>query len=612
MLQKQSFILLAILLFTVNFLHAQKDPVPQKDSTEIYRKIENYSQKRKFTKFVHGLIFEPLSTKTVKTRNRIAKKASFRQFQGKIIREINIETLDPFGYSEVDTSARPRRKLSVFGNKIHLRSKELTIWNLLLIRRDRPFDSLLVKESERLIRSQRYIRRVVITPRLISKTSDSVDIDIRVLDSWSLIPDFAGSPSKFTGKLTERNFLGFGHQVDNVYRRDLDTKKDAYSVRYTVPNIMNTYIKTVLNYDIDLDNNYQKSINLERPFFSPFARWAAGAFIGQEARRDSLPNITGTLGFQRYNFTTRDFWAGHAYSVFRGDSENDRTTNLITAARYLRINYHQSPDALFDPSNFYGDENLYLASVGIASRQFVEDKYIFNYGIIEDVPVGTAVSVTAGYQQKNTFERPYLGLRLSRGQYFGWGYLSSNFEYGTFFNHGKSEQGAVSLQTNYFTKLIEGGSWKFRQFIKAQVIIGNNRMDARGDYLTLNEDREGISGFGTRNLYGTKKWLMMMQTQSYSPWNAWGFRLNPFFTYTMGMLGDAENGFSNSRLYSQIGVGVIISNDYLVFSNFQLSFSFYPVIPDHGNNIFKTNSIKTEDFGLQDFNLGRPETVYYQ
>ena len=57
-----------------------------------------------------------------------------------------------------------------------------------LIKKNKPLDSLLVKESERLIRTQRYINRVDISPKLIPNSPDSVDVNIRVLDSWSLIP----------------------------------------------------------------------------------------------------------------------------------------------------------------------------------------------------------------------------------------------------------------------------------------------------------------------------------------------------------------------------------------------------------------------------------------
>jgi len=62
----------------------------------------------------------------------------------------------------------------------------------------------LLKESERLIRSQRYVSSVVIYPKLISK--DSVDVTVRVLDSWSVVPDFSISGAKSTFYLTDKNF----------------------------------------------------------------------------------------------------------------------------------------------------------------------------------------------------------------------------------------------------------------------------------------------------------------------------------------------------------------------------------------------------------------------
>ena len=78
------------------------------------------------------------------------------------------------------------------------------------------------------------------------------------------------------------------------------------------------------------------------------------------------------------------------------------------------------------------------------------------------------------------------------------------------------------------------------------------------------------------------------------------------------MLGNENIGLTKSRLFSSIGIGVMINNDYLVFNSFQFSVSFYPNIPGQGNNIFKTNSFGTSDFGLQDFDFGKPRTVIYK
>jgi hypothetical protein len=78
------------------------------------------------------------------------------------------------------------------------------------------------------------------------------------------------------------------------------------------------------------------------------------------------------------------------------------------------------------------------------------------------------------------------------------------------------------------------------------------------------------------------------------------------------MLADPSTGFKNSQIYSKIGIGVLIKNNYLVFNSFQISIAFYPNIPGIGRSVFKTNSFKTADFGFDDFEIGKPATVLYQ
>jgi hypothetical protein len=78
------------------------------------------------------------------------------------------------------------------------------------------------------------------------------------------------------------------------------------------------------------------------------------------------------------------------------------------------------------------------------------------------------------------------------------------------------------------------------------------------------------------------------------------------------MIGDDSGGLKSSKVYSQIGIGILIKNDNLVINTFQISVSFYPLIPGIGNNVFKMNSIKTSDFGFRDFEIGKPGQIIYQ
>jgi len=129
--------------------------------------------------------------------------------------------------------------------------------------------------------------------------------------------------------------------------------------------------------------------------------------------------------------------------------------------------------------------------------------------------------------------------------------------------------------------------------------------------LTLN-DEYGLIGFRSRELTGTSRFLFTIQTQSYAPWDFIGFRFGPFISYSFGMLGDDMLGFKNSKVYSQLGVGVLIKNEHLVMNSFQISISFYPNIPGIGQNIFKMNSFSTDDFGFRDFEIGKPGVVEFR
>lgn len=595
---------------------AKKDTIkPSKD--QMYKNLENYSKRKKFTKFIHKLIFRPV-TKQQPSLSRKKEKArtpemtnTYDAYEGRIVRKINIETLDPFGYSINDTTKKAKDWIQRFGNDVHLKTKQFTIRNLLLIKRNKPLDSLLVKESERLIRSQRYVRRVVIRPVPIANSNDSIDIDVRVLDSWSLIPTGSFSGSSTSIEITERNFLGLGHEFRNDFDKRFKSGETSYLTRYTIPNIMRTYINATVNYQIIKSDSYIKSFGLERQFFSAYTKWAGGAYAESRMIQDSLPDANQDWKLQNFKSDAHDFWAGYAFKIYKGDSEEERTTRLVTTGRYFSQHYKEKPTIAYDSVGYYANEKLYLASIGLTSRKFVQDKFLFNYDIVEDIPIGKVYSLTSGMQKKNSQDRFYLGGRYAFGNYYNWGFFSVNFELGTFYYKGKTEQTTLAIDALYFTNIKDWRNWRFRHFIKPELVFGDNRMGIIKDQLNLNESN-GIQGFNTQSVMGTKKFVLTLQTQSYSPWNIFGFRLNPFANFSMAMVADENSNLYSNKVYTKFGLGLLLYNDYLVFNSFQLSIAYYPTIPGQGDGVFKTNSFKNNDILLPDFQVGKPVVVPYQ
>lgn len=612
-MSKKVFYIFVFLCFQFT-LEAQNTTVKNDTIKKGYQKIEEYSNKGNFSKFLHRLIFKP-TNKLAEKQSAKAKKDydKYAIFQDKIIRNVTVESLDPFGKSLTDSLRKPRNVFEKTGNILHVKSKEFNIRNLILIKRNQPFDSLLFKESERLIRSQRFIRRIQIVSKLVGKEQDSVDVSVRVLDSWSIIPTGTISPSRYNINLNERNFLGWGHQFNNNLKKDKQAQRTIWSGSYVVPTIKNSFIRTSIYYNEALDGDNTKGINIERQFFSPLTKYAGGILIQQDFRKDSLQNSQNIYENTTLKFNTQDIWMGIALPIKAKEFKTDRNTNMVFKARYLNKIYKETAAFALDSVGYYQNENFLLGSIGVNSRRFYQDRFVFNYNIVEDIPIGKTLNFVYGYQRKNHSNRLYIGTVLGYGNYFSWGYMNGQFEYGTFLRNRVAEQGAYIFQLDYFTNLITIGSdWSFRLFANPSLYLGQNRLPYFADQLTLNESADGISGFNSTSLYGTKKMLFKTQIQTYSPWNFAGFRLNPFVAYNVGILGDEVNKFKKNRAYSKISVGVLINNDYLIFGNFQLSFSYYTSIPDVGDNVFGTNSFNTENFNFKDFEIGKPKIANYR
>lgn len=606
--------LLVLLLFVFCCQNLTAQQTVAKDSAKVYKDIEKFSKKSKFGKFVHRLLFKSTRkskpSKKASTQRYYLKKA-FDKHEGKIIRNINIETLDPFGYSVDNTKDQPEKGIEKFGNALHAKSKNFTIRNILLFKKNEPLDSIFAKESERLIRRQRFVRSVIIKPLPIENNKDSVDISIRVLDSWSLIPTGSISGSRANFELSERNVFGLGHELSHDFTQRFSDKSNSQNSRYLIRNIKNSFTNVTLNYNESLEKNISKSIRVERLFFSPLTRLAGGIFLENRAFSDSLPNLSNEFETIRFKNETRDFWFGHAFKLFGGKNEDYRTTNLVTTIGYKKINYIKTPTVEIDPNRFFANEELYLASIGVNTRKFAEDKYLFNFGIIEDIPFGQVYSITGGFQNKNNQKRAYFGGRFAYGNYFDFGYLGINSEWGSFFEGRDTRETTFKIEANYFTNLIYFGDWKIRQFIKSSIVIGNNRVPILKDRVMLGDD-DGIQGFNNPLISGIRKATITLQTQTYVPGSWHGFRFSPFYNMTLGMLGNETDKFLNKSLLSKFSIGVLINNDYLVFNSFQISFSFYPKIPFQGTNIFNTNSYKNNDLSLPDYEIGQPTIALFR
>ena len=613
-----------LLFFIGNILYSNAQPYMEKEKIDsaltlqhekndstFYDNINRFAQRSRFNKFVHGLIFRKPKKETDTTQIRNSTVVyDATKFQGKVIRNVIIIRESPFDIPLHGDSINffSQENLKSFGNFLHVNTRTFVIRGLLLFRQHDKFDVLTIQESERLIRSQAYIDRSSIFG-IATPNSDSVDVVVNVKDAFSLLPEGHLSTSRIGLGIRNINFLGLGHSVHANWTWRFSEGLNNYQYDYTVPTINSTFINTGIIYRRNFaDSSYIKQFSINRPFYSSLAKWAGGISIAQQRENGNilLPETAEIVDLSlKYN--SQDYWGAYSLRIKNRNYEKSLTQNVIFSARFYQINYLDRPRE-YDPTNIYTRENLYLAGIGFSERRYKRDKFIFRYGFVEDVPIGQLYNLIGGFQNKNGKNRLYLATQLSRGRYFRSGYYSGTIEYGSFFNKFRVEEGVVTTSVTYFTPLIEFGGWKLRQFVKPQFMFGINRLETDKVYLN---NYFGIDGF-SNEIFGTQKFVCNFQTQLFPPWDIWGFKIGPYFLYSLGMLGNKKDGFSKSSVYSLFGLGFLVRNDRLVFNSFEFSVSFYPYIPGDGHHIFKFNSYNARNFGISDFDVRKPDMVVYQ
>ena len=75
------------------------------------------------------------------------------------------------------------------------------------------------------------------------------------------------------------------------------------------------------------------------------------------------------------------------------------------------------------------------------------------------------------------------------------------------------------------------------------------------------------------------------------------------------MLNDNKKFVLQNKLYPSFSLGVLLTNDFLVFGNIQLSITYFPRTPGKENNRILFNTLQNYDLGQLNYEIGRPETV---
>ena len=594
--------MIGLLYITPAFIQGQE--VTKRDS--MYQKIEDYSKKRKASKFLYRLIFRNVPDSVV-VPNHIKK--TDEQYQGKPIRNIYIETIDPLGYSK-DFTKKKEQWYNEAGNNLHVKSRKFAIRGYLLFKPGDQFNIQKAYESERLLRRTHFINRVNISVVDSTSTHDSIDVAVKVLDSWSLKPAFSFSGKKIGLGLSEENFLGMGHELSFQYKTDFTDKRNYRIASYAANNIYGTFINAKLSGEKDFDMNENVYFKADRAFFSPLTRWAGGINLEYFKRNIKIPVDMSSNDFPEgiVKVQHQDVWAGYQFQI-KKKNQTEITDNIGVTARFQNFSYVESPDKTIDPSNFFSSYHLGLISVAYSQRKFSVERNIFQYELPEDIQSGKFASLTAGAMKQYSVVYPYLGAAVGYGDFFKWGYFNYKAQIGSFIKEQKNYRTTIRLDGTYMTPLQDWKFAKVRHYFAPTAVFGNQRSPSYRDRINISGQNE--FPVYDENYLGKDKLILRYQLQFFMNKSWKNFYLNPYFVTALGWLSQDHQSLKNTKTNFKVGLGLMIYNPYLVFNRFQISFVYYPRVPFDNTTVLDFNNYKNHHFPMNNFMINKPEVLNY-
>ena len=600
-------------LFLLSFLlpaTAQEMDREPDTSMTIYEKIEEFSKKGKVLRWIHGAIFVPPETEKLPPAPNVPSRRvnPYEKYKGRVIRRIEVDVTDPFGYVLEDTASRATNGLQRIGNKMHRKTRPVVIRNLLLIRPYDRLDPLKVTESERMLRTSPAVNDARITVIPVGGRKDSVDVRVRVLDRWSIDAGADGDLSRANLRVTERNLLGLGQELEQRAVVNFQGPFLELTGHHRIYNISNTYLSSYLHYQrTELVDRI--GIQLDRPFFSPLARWAGGFSSSKTWIRTPLVRTSEDAPqFQRVDPVNWDTWVARSFPLDAG-SESGRLSSFIVGARLGLLRYDTRPYDPVTSNDIYQNSTLLLFSGGLSQRQYYKERYLFRFGLTEDVPEGFLLKVTTGLRKlERSANMPYIGAEIARGRnYERFGYLTYEFGYGTFIGREGIFDGTLRAGITYFSDLVTFGRWHLRQFVRANTTLGF----AKPAYSRLNLNVENMYGFESYSISGTTRTLVNLETVAYAPWDLIGFRIAPVLLMGFGVLGDEGEPYLSGQVLSSFTLGLLVRNERLLMNTFEVSLSFYPFIPETGDPLWRHNAFSNFNTRTRDFNFTSPSMIGY-
>jgi hypothetical protein len=523
----------------------------------------------------------------------------YKQYQGKIIRHIIVNTLN-FDRNFDDTTQTDNSFATRVGKRFHKTTRPWVIKDNMFIKEGTPLNAFKVADNERYLRTLDYIRdaRIIVVP--VKHHKDSVDVVVYTKDFFSIAGGAAAQDiNHINANLYETNLAGMAQrlEISGLYNSGRSPNW-GYGALYRKNNLFHTFtdgtvgISTMNQNPVTREEEKQAIVALSKQVISPYTRTAGAiSFSHNEADNRYLMNDTQ---FFKYSYNQFDMWAGYNIGIRQLTATNNTIRDRrFLALRYTNRRYTDVPWQVgerFDP--IYNNTQSLLAQMTFFRQDYYKTQYIYGFGTTEDFPYGYNISVVAGWQKQRDLERPYAGLKVLEYIATNTGdFIQLSLKSGGYLNNGKIQDGSLLLGATLFSRIIFWNTTKIRQYANLSYSQVYDRLTT--PQLRI-DNGYGLRGFLSDSVYGTKRLSLQLETEFYLKRKILGFKFAPFPYGDLTVITPENKPYSSSSLYASIGGGIRARNENLVFQTIEARAYYFPIAPTNmkGFKVIVTSNIR--------------------
>jgi len=330
---------------------------------------------------------------------------------GAVIGEIVLWRSNIFDLSDPDED----KWLYRLANRLHIVTRESIIDKQLLFRPGDRYSQRKVEESERILRSRKYLYDADIRPLQVE--DGVVDVEVETQDIWSLLPDLSysrgGGEDKWKVGIEDSNLFGRGQLLNVSYVDDVD--RTSRSIHFADNHVGQSWVSVAANYSDNSDGE-TSALSVIRPFYALDAKWAAGGSVYGDDRRSTLYVLGNADAEYRHERDYASLWAGWSSGISNGLVRRWTGGLVYDVNRFSDV---ENPTLLSIRPN---DRKLIYPFVGF---ELVEDEYETSrnhdqIGRTEDFLMGRRVTASLGWADESlSANREALLLSASASRGYG-------------------------------------------------------------------------------------------------------------------------------------------------------------------------------------------------